>query len=125
MKKAIEQCMVHYEIAGNGEVAAHFVFPDDFIGFQGHFPGNKILPGICQIQCAIAMIEKWKGKSALVKEIILAKFLSPVFPLEELLCAGRDIEESNGAVILKVSIHKGSIKTAEMKLKVQFREDGD
>lgn len=31
------------------EASADFLFPADFIGFQGHFPGNPILPAIVQL----------------------------------------------------------------------------
>ena len=58
-------------------LTASFLFPEDFIGFQGHFPGNKILPGVCQIQCVISMLEKWKKKNIVLREIVLAKFFSP------------------------------------------------
>ena len=82
IKKEIEQCMLDFGITEGGALNARFMFPEDFIGFQGHFPGNKILPGICQIQCVIAMIEKWKGGRAELKEIIIEKFLSPVLHSE-------------------------------------------
>ncbi len=31
------------------EASADFLFSADFIGFQGHFPGNPILPAIVQL----------------------------------------------------------------------------
>jgi 3-hydroxyacyl-[acyl-carrier-protein] dehydratase len=123
MKKAVEQCMVDFGITESGGLGAGFIFPEDFVGFQGHFPGNKILPGICQIQCAIAMLEKWQGKRVILKEIIMAKFLSPVLPSEELICRGSNIEERDGAFILKASFSRDDKKVAEMKLKVQFKQD--
>ncbi len=115
--------MVDFRITESGELSAGFIFPEDFIGFQGHFPGNKILPGICQIQCALSMLEKWQGKSAVLKEIITAKFLSPVLPSEELICKGRNIEESGGVFILKAAFSRNNKKVSEMKLKVQFKQD--
>ena len=115
--------MVDFGMTESGGLSSGFIFPEDFVGFQGHFPGNKILPGICQIQCAIAMLEKWQGKRAVLKEIIMAKFLSPVFPSEELICRGSKIEEINGDVILKASFSRDNKKVAEMKLKVRFESD--
>jgi 3-hydroxyacyl-[acyl-carrier-protein] dehydratase len=123
MKKAVEQCMSGFEAKDSGELSAGFIFPEDFIGFQGHFPGNKILPGICQIQCVLSMLEKWQGKKAVLKEIISAKFISPVLPSEELICKAGSITEGNGAVILKASFSRDDKKVSEMKLRVQIEPD--
>ncbi|MBI5664965.1 MAG: hypothetical protein HZC49_07770 [Nitrospirae bacterium] len=120
MKKAIEQCMSGFEVKDSGELSAAFIFPDGFIGFQGHFPENKILPGICQIQCAVSMLEKWQGKRAVLKEIVSAKFFSPVLPLEELICKAGSTEDGNGTVVLKASFSRDGKKVSEMKLRVQF-----
>jgi 3-hydroxyacyl-[acyl-carrier-protein] dehydratase len=120
MKKAIEQCMAGFEVKESGELSAGFVFPEDFVGFQGHFPGNKILPGICQIQCALSMLERWRGEKAVLKEIISAKFFSPVLPAEELICKAVNIAEGNGAVILKASFSRDDKKVSEMKLRVRI-----
>jgi len=121
MKKAIEQCMVGFEAKDSAELSAGFIFPEDFIGFQGHFPGNKILPGICQIQCALSLLEKWQGKKAVLKEIISAKFFSPVLPAEELICKAGNIADGSGAVILKASFSRDDKKVSEMKLRVQLK----
>lgn len=121
MKEAIEQCMAGFEAKESGELSAGFIFPEDFIGFQGHFPGNKILPGICQIQCALSMLEKWQGKKAVLKEIISAKFFLPVLPAEELICRAGNIADGNGAVILKASFSRDGKKVSEMKLRVLFK----
>jgi len=115
--------MQDFGIDESGELNARFIFPEDFIGFQGHFPGNKILPGICQIQCALTMLEKWKEKRVELKEIMLAKFLSPVFPQDELTCMTKGLKEDNGVFILKALLSKGSKKIAEIKLKVYIDEE--
>ena len=78
--------MTVLETSGEGVLTARFTFPEEFVGFQGHFPSDKVLPGVCQIQCIASMIEKYTGKSFLLKEIVSAKFLSPVLPSEEIIC---------------------------------------
>ncbi len=118
IKKEIERCMMDFGATEGGDLNARFVFPEDFIGFQGHFPDNKILPGICQVQCLMIMIEKWKGGNALLKEIVLAKFLSPVIPLEELACTGKNIQQSEGEMVIKGLFSKDGRKISEIKLRV-------
>ena len=102
-------------------LAARFTFPEDFIGFQGHFPGNKILPGVCQIQCALTMLEQWKNREIILKEIVQAKFFSTVAPSEELLCVCKGIEGTGPDFILKAHMSNGDRKISDLKLKVKFK----
>ena len=99
---------------------AIFFFPEEFVGFQGHFPGNKILPGVCQIECVIAMLEIWKREGVALKEIIHAKFFSPVLPLEEISCECKDINKTDGEFILSALLRRGDDKVSELKLRVCF-----
>jgi len=101
-------------------LTACFVFPADFIGFQGHFPQKKLLPGVCQIQCIISMLEKWKKKNVVLVEIVTAKFLSPVLPLEEIICECREIRDNDGEFVVKAFISKAGGRVAEMKLRVRL-----
>lgn len=121
IRKEIAANMSGLKQTEQGKLTARFVFPEDFIGFQGHFPNNKILPGVCQIQCVITMLEEWKKKSVVLKEIVLAKFLSPVLPFEELVCTGKNIEESNGELVLKALFSKSGKKISEIKLRVRIK----
>lgn len=101
-------------------LSASFLFPENFTGFQGHFPGNKILPGVCQIQCVISMLEKWKAKKAVLREVVLAKFFSPALPSEKIDCECRDLKDTDEEFILKAFISKGGRKISELKLRVCF-----
>ncbi len=105
------------------ELTACFVFPADFIGFQGHFPKKKLLPGVCQIQCIISMLEKWKKNKVALGEIISAKFLSPVLPLEEITCECREIQENDGELTVKAFISRAGGRVAEMKLRVRLASE--
>lgn len=115
--------MYGFETKESGELSAGFKFPEDFIGFQGHFPGSKILPGICQIQCALCMLEKLHGKKAVLREIISAKYFHPVLPSEELICRAGSTAESSGDLILKASFSSNDRKVSEMKLRVCVMQD--
>jgi 3-hydroxyacyl-[acyl-carrier-protein] dehydratase len=110
--------MSDFHVTEDSGLNARFFFPEDFIGFQGHFPDKKILPGVCQIQCVINMVDKWKEGRAVLKEVVMAKFLSPVSASEELVCLCNIISESDGDCILKAAFNKDGQKIAEVKLKV-------
>ena len=112
----IAQCMTGFE-AADGVVKSRLLFPDDFIGFQGHFPDKKVLPGVCQIQSALAAVAKARRQQVVLKEITLAKYFLPVGPGEEIQCVCSDVAET-GEFTIKAAITKGTVKVSELKLRV-------
>ena len=105
-------------LTGSGrELTARFLFPEGFLGFEGHFPGKKILPGVCQVQCVLSMLEQQTGNSISLREIVLAKFFAPVLPNEEIVCRSSGVQES-GEFLVKAVITRGDQKVSELKLKV-------
>ncbi len=116
VKAEIARHLAGLESSGK-QVTSRFVFPDTFIGFQGHFPDKKVLPGVCQIQCAVAAVEQARHRTVALKEIVLAKYFMPVVPDEEIGCLCSDVEES-GEFTIKAVITKGTAKVAELKLRV-------
>jgi len=99
-------------------LTSSFIFPSEFIGFQGHFPTTKVLPGACQIQCAISTIEKALAKRVDLKEIMLAKYIAPVYPGDVVICAVSEAFAEGEEFIYKTRITKGTEKIAELKLRV-------
>lgn len=108
----------------DARLSARFQFPAEFIGFQGHFPEKKILPGVCQVQCALSLLEKGVGTGVVLKEIVLAKYFSPVFPDEEVKCVVSDIGDSGNEMTVKAAITKGDSKVSEMKLRISLKPRG-
>ncbi len=51
-------------------------FDPAFRGFEGHFEGNPIVPGVCMIELARVHAEKVLGKSLYVEEISQCRFRS-------------------------------------------------
>ena len=102
-----------------GRLSARFTFPDEFIGFQGHFPGAKVLPGVCQIECAAGMISTWSGRPVRIIKVINAKFLAPVLPSEEVLCECGPLMES-GEFDIKAQWSRAGARVSEIKLRVSL-----
>ncbi|MFH1147764.1 MAG: hypothetical protein V1736_08655 [Pseudomonadota bacterium] len=120
IREEIADCISDLKMTEDEILSARFKFPESFIGFQGHFPEKKILPGVCEIQCVLIMLEQWTKRSIVLKEIVLAKFLSAVFLSEELTCLCKYAGETDQDFILKASLSKGGQKIAELKLKICF-----
>jgi hypothetical protein len=123
VKEEIEQYMTGLEMESL-MLTSRFIFPPEFIGFQGHFPSKKILPGVCQIQCALSTLEKGRGKDVALKEIVLAKYFSPLLPDDEMTCVVTDGGETSGEQTVKAVIMKNTVKIAELKLRILFAGHG-
>jgi len=121
IKTEIEQCMTASEKNGT-TLTARFMFPPEFIGFQGHFPQQKVLPGACQIQCALTTIEKGCGRSVTLHEIALAKFIAPVLPGQEITCTVGDCDDMSGEWTCRVRISRDDARVTELKLRVSMKE---
>ncbi len=123
LRKEIKSFMT--ELCDDGQkLTARFSFSQEFIGFKGHFPGKPVLPGVCTIQAILCMLEEASQKIPQLKEIISAKFFTPVTCNEEIVCTVR--QESEGSEETRVSalITNKDKKIAEIKLRVYFETQG-
>lgn len=48
--------------------------------FKAHFPGNPIVPGVCQIQMVTELLSRYTGKDIFLSEVKNIKFLSVLTP---------------------------------------------
>lgn len=63
---------------------ARYLFEAGFPGFDGHFPGRPVLPGVCMLKAAVVTLEDWHATAIRVSEVRKARFLSPLGPGQEL-----------------------------------------
>jgi 3-hydroxyacyl-[acyl-carrier-protein] dehydratase len=64
-------------------VDGQLYFSDDFIGFDGHFPGKPLLPGIVMMKTGVLISEIVLGKHLQVEKIKHAKFAKSIFPKQK------------------------------------------
>jgi hypothetical protein len=63
------------------------------------------------------MLEKFHNKRVVLKEIMLAKYIAPVFPDDTVICAMSEAAEPGEGFICKARITKDSVKVTELKLR--------
>ncbi len=74
-------------------MVAHFAEEDDTIRatlelnaghriFEGHFPGQPVVPGVCMIQMVKELLETATGKRMLLRQADHIKFLSVIDPTQ-------------------------------------------
>lgn len=66
--------------ASDDQVTATLCFAKDFLGFQGHFPQDPVLPGMCLLETVLVLAQRSKGKSVRMTELIASKFYAAVLP---------------------------------------------
>jgi 3-hydroxyacyl-[acyl-carrier-protein] dehydratase len=109
--------------AGGGRLTARFSFPPEFIGFQGHFPEMPVLPAVCKIQAAVAMLAASRKSRVRLDEIVLAKFSAPVTCDEEVeFSCTTEMEGTNSAVV-KATVSKDGDRIARFKLRVTLERE--
>ena len=119
----IQQCMADLTETDEGKLVARFVFPENFIGFQGHFPGRPILPGVCKIQALLLILRTWHKKKIRLKEVVLSKFFSPVSCGEELIFECQQQMENGEEAIVKALITSKGKKIAKLQLRVSIEKE--
>lgn len=69
-------------IAEDGKLSATVRININHKIFEGHFPGQPVLPGVCQIQLVKELLEKALEKELFLSEASQCKFLMMVNPRE-------------------------------------------
>jgi 3-hydroxyacyl-[acyl-carrier-protein] dehydratase len=102
----------------SNNVSARFLFPEEFIGFQGHFPEKPVLPGFCKIQAVLVILQEWRKKNVKLKEIVTAKFFSPVSCGEELIFECTETKKDNEKSEIHAYVTSKGKKIAILDLKI-------
>ena len=68
---------------GEGEYSFTMDFDPAFRGFEGHFEGNPIVPGVCLIQTARVAAELILGKSLETRCVVNCRFRRPIMASEQ------------------------------------------
>lgn len=125
LAQEIEQSMLGLRESSQEGGEARFLFPPEFIGFKGHFPERPVLPGVCKIQATLLILKIWRKKKVTLKEIVLAKFFSPVVCGQEVTFTWRTCKGTGEETLIKVLITSEEKKIAQLQLKVHFSHEDE
>ena len=57
-----------------------YQIPADFPAFNGHFPGNPLLPGVCQLGLCADALGRQLRKRVEIAAVSRCKFIAPIRP---------------------------------------------
>jgi len=116
LQQEIIRAMSQLELLDKNNACALFLFPREFVGFQGHFEGRPVLPGICKLHAAQVVVESARRNSFRLKEVSMAKYMAPVTCDEQVLVNCRWENNSDGSLDVKASIKREEAKVAVLQL---------
>lgn len=64
----------------DGTIAAHFRLNAAHRIFEGHFPGQPVVPGVCMVQIIKEILEAAVGKTLQLRKAAHIKFLAVIDP---------------------------------------------
>ena len=94
---------------GEGEYSCTMDFDPSFRGFEGHFEGNPIVPGVCLIETARVAAEAILEKNLETRCVVNCRFRRPIMASEQ--------------AAVKIKLQK--IEDALWKVKADIRVGGD
>ncbi len=82
MREEIRRAKVRDGVQG-GLPWTRYCFDADFSGFDGHFPGQPILPGVFMITAAVVTLEEMHARGVQISEVHKSRFQAPIDPGQE------------------------------------------
>ena len=100
----------------DGSYSAAITFDPAFTGFDGHFPGNPIVPAVCQLSAVEVLAHLALGREELkLATISLMKFRAPLVPNDTATFIFRILQEENTITI------KADVSTTKQKNASKFK----
>ena len=120
LKAQIKKLLHHIVDHKDGKITAEISYPDDFKGFEGHFPGKPIVPAVCNVLTVLTLLELSLNQKVYLKSIISSKFKGPVGPKEELVIELRLETQSESWNKVKAFFKSKGNKIVEMLIEVTY-----
>lgn len=109
----------------NTESSATEIWAELFINadhkiFEGHFPNQPVVPGVCMMQMVKEIVEQVLGKQTNLINAAEMKFLAVINPLENNLVQAtiKYSEDEKGSINIAASIYKDELLHFKCRLKL-------
>ena len=106
---------------GSGVISAKRCFGAEELVFEGHFPSNKILPGVMLVEYALYLGDRYlvhENNERTLHEVKSATFLSPVLPGDEVYCRCEFVEQADG-LLMKAELRRDKTLCAKVRARYE------
>jgi len=112
------------KVASETEIWAELFINANHKIFEGHFPNQPVVPGVCMMQMIKEIYEKTTGRTTNLVQASELKFLAVINPLENNLvhASVKMTQNENGMVNINASIFKDDL--VHFKCKAQLELSG-
>lgn len=102
------------------EIWAELFINGDHKIFEGHFPNQPVVPGVCMMQMVKEIVEQVLGKQTNLINAAEMKFLAVINPLENNLVQAtiKYSEDEKGIINIAASIYKDELLHFKCQLKL-------
>lgn len=114
LETALKNCFVSTQ-----ENQFLYIIPPDFPAFEGHFPGNPLLPAVCQTGLCADALSRQAGKTLEICAVARAKFMRPVLPGSHILVTL--IPRPDGKTLCELASPENGQKFSQIIVQVKER----
>ena len=106
------------------EIWAELVIKPDHKIFDGHFPNQPVVPGVCMMQMIKEIIEQVLGKATNLVQAAEMKFMAVINPQENNLIQAtiKYTSDESGVINIQASLYKDEL--VHFKFKGQLQVSG-
>lgn len=107
--------------AENGGYECDVTFDPAFRGFDGHFPGHPIVPGVCMVELVRVFAETALGRPLRSTELAQCRFRRPIAAGDEVKCKLRVLEECDSSCVCGAELKTADGGTAgQMRMRLEY-----
>jgi 3-hydroxymyristoyl/3-hydroxydecanoyl-(acyl carrier protein) dehydratase len=101
------------------EISADIHIPSDSAWFNGHFPGEPILPGVAQIGMVFDAIRKAHNQELKVSSVRRVRFKSIIRPDDRLKIIAAPLKQETGSYSFRILVQDETVCSGVMAVENQ------
>ncbi|MEJ2283659.1 MAG: FabA/FabZ family ACP-dehydratase [Desulfobacterales bacterium] len=105
--------------SAENEISADIHVPSDSPWFDGHFPGEPILPGVAQIGMVFEAIRKAQKQELKVSSVRRVRFKSIIRPDDRLKIIAAPLKQENGSYSFRILVQDETVCSGVMAVENQ------